>query len=84
MLQQSGGSVIQIDMTPARFAALAAKLKATHGIELKGNKGTCNAHGAQADYNFDGSELTVAVTHAPFPFSKGAAESWLRGQINSN
>jgi hypothetical protein len=34
--------------------------------------------------NYDGTDLTITVTHSPFPFSKGAAESWLRGQIDSN
>ena len=76
--------MIQVEMTPERFAQLAAKLKAEQGIVLTGNKGTINSHGAQADYNFDGAELTVTVTHSPFPFSKAAAESWLRGKILSN
>ena len=76
--------MIQIEMTPDRFAVLAAKLKAKQGVILTGNKGTISAHGAQADYNYDGTDLTVTVTHSPFPFSKGAAESWLKGQINSN
>ena len=76
--------MIQVEMTPERFAQLAAKLKANHDVVLAGNKGTISAHGAQADYNYDGTDLTITVTHAPFPFSKGAAESWLRGQINSN
>jgi hypothetical protein len=76
--------MIQIDMTPARFAALAAKLKASHGIELNGNKGTLTAHGAKANYSFDGAQLTVNVLHSPFPFSIATAENWLRGQINSN
>jgi hypothetical protein len=76
--------MIQIEMTPARFAALAAKLKANQGVTLTGNKGTISAHGAQADYTYDGTELAITVTHSPFPFSKGAAESWLRGQINNS
>jgi hypothetical protein len=84
MRNTEGGSVIQVEMTAERFAQLSAKLKANQGIVLNGNKGTVNAHGTQADYNFDGTELTVTVTHSPFPFSKGAAESWLRGQILSN
>jgi hypothetical protein len=41
--------MIQVEMTPARFAALAAKLQTNHDIVLKGNKGTISAHGAQAD-----------------------------------
>lgn len=73
--------MIQIEMTPERFAQLAAKLKAEQNIALTGKKGTINSHGAQADYSFDGEELTVTVTHSPFPFSKSGAESWLRGKI---
>jgi len=75
--------VIQIDMTPARFAQLAAKLKATHGVVLKGDDGTISMYGAQADYIFDGTQLAINVTHAPFPFSRPTAENWLKGQINS-
>ena len=57
--------MIQVPMTEAQFASATRRL-ADNGIHLEGREGTLTKDGITANYNYNGSTLTIDITERPF------------------
>jgi len=69
--------MIQVKLTPEQFAAKCAQLKAEQDIELAGNTGLLDHGGFSGSYAYDGTTLTITVTHKPFFVPESVVESHL-------
>lgn len=77
--------MIQIPMTPAQFAAVEAAIIA-NGVKFTAaspTTGTLTTHGATALYDYDGANLKVTCTEAPFGLH-AAAEAKIRDWVTAN
>ncbi len=76
--------MIAIKMTPEEFQAKAAQLKEQAGIDLQGDKGTAAGHGVTVNYAYDGTTLSLDVTHKPFFVSVGYCEDQINKWLATN
>jgi hypothetical protein len=75
--------VITAKLTQEQFDGLAEKFRAAEGISLDGKGGVIKKAGAEANWSFDGSVLSIEVTHAPFGM-KSVAESKIKDALVAN
>lgn len=77
--------MIAIPMTPAQFAAVESAIVA-NGVKFTPSSptaGTITTHGAAALYDYDGVNLSINCTEAPFGLH-GAAEHKLASWVTAN
>jgi hypothetical protein len=58
--------MIEIQLTPAEFAAKAKELAEKHDIKLDGNAGQLSKMGVTAAYAYQDGLLTVNILNKPF------------------
>lgn len=75
--------MVQIPLTPDRFAALAAELQQKHGIALTGDQGTLTKSGVTASYVYAAEVLTVTILEKPFFVSTQFCEDQLKSFLGS-
>lgn len=80
--------MVQVQMTPEEFAAKAAELKASQGIELAGISGRIDKGGASLLWNYDNRTLVVSVLKRPIFVTKeeieGRVRKWLETPTPGN
>jgi hypothetical protein len=73
--------MIQIPLTPAEFAATAAKLERQQDITLSGPEGKITKMGVTAGYKYENGVLTVTILDKPFFVTTDYCEEQLKGWL---